>query len=365
MTRRRWQTVSWRAKTISLTCRRSLWAAALCLAACYVMSGSAYASAADASDLSGHPAMTLPPPPLPEYDTPELLWSYSTGNTIESTPVVVNGILYVGSVDHHLYALDAASGELAWRYKTGNVVWSSPTVADGIVYIGSDDRHLHAVDAASGEPLWTFKPGALEESSATAIHYIRLRPAVAGGHVYFTLKGSLYALDAVSGELRWHAAPGTYAGSPPAAADGIVYVGGGEDNVHALDWASGEEIWRFATNGMVFEKPTVANGVVYVTTSGDDGRLYALDAASGEQLWSSGISGIGGWDAVISGGGVYVSGSYGVFALDAASGELLPNFPVPFGAKAALTVADGVIYAGNFLRAGCRQRRGFVAIRHT
>ena len=150
MTHRRWQTVSWRAKTISLTCRRSLWAAVFCLAACYVMSGSAYASAA-ASDLSGHPAMTLPPPPPPEYDTPELLWSYSTGNTIESTPVVVDGILYVGSVDHHLYALDAASGELLWRYQLGAVGISVPTVADGL---DLNEGLLHALDSSSGELLW-------------------------------------------------------------------------------------------------------------------------------------------------------------------------------------------------------------------
>ena len=148
MTHRRWQTVSWRAKTISLTCRRSLWAAVFCLAACYVMSGSAYASAA-ASDLSGHPAMTLPPPPPPEYDTPELLWSYSTGNTIESTPVVVDGILYVGSVDHHLYALDAASGELLWRYQSGAVGISVPTVADGVVYVGTVEGDLYAPQSAA------------------------------------------------------------------------------------------------------------------------------------------------------------------------------------------------------------------------
>ena len=179
MTLRRWQTVSWRAKTISLTCRRSLWAAALCLAACYVMSGSAYASAADASDLSGHPAMTLPPPPLPEYDTPELLWSYSTGNTIESTPVVVNGILYVGSVDHHLYALDAASGEERWRYLAGNSLPASSVVAQGVVYFGtwshdSSKEYFFAMDAASGEKIRAY----------ASIGSVSFSPVVADDVVY-------------------------------------------------------------------------------------------------------------------------------------------------------------------------------------
>ena len=268
---------------------------------------------------------------------------------METTPVVVDGILYAGSRDSYLYALDSASGELVWRYKTGGAVWSSPTVADGIVYIGSDDRHLHAVDAASGEALWTFKAGVIQGVTFSGTHEIRSTPVVDGGHVYFTAKGRLYALDALKGELRWQVMPGTHARSSPAAADGIVYVGGGERDVYALDGASGEEIWRFTTNGRIDTRPAVAEGVVYVNTYSysydGDGRLYALDAASGAQLWSSGISGMD-WNPVVSGGGVYVSGYSGLYAFDAASGEPLPNYPVRPGDSSALAVAEGVVYAG-------------------
>ncbi|MCH8349839.1 MAG: PQQ-binding-like beta-propeller repeat protein, partial [Chloroflexi bacterium] len=40
---------------------------------------------------------------------------------------------------------DAATGQEKWRFETGDRVSSSPAVVDGVVYFGSDDGHLYAV----------------------------------------------------------------------------------------------------------------------------------------------------------------------------------------------------------------------------
>ena len=218
------------------------------------MSGSAYASAADASDLSGHPAMTLPPPPPPEYDTPELLWSYSTGNTIESTPVVVDGILYVGSVDHHLYALDAASGELLWRYQLGAVGISVPTVADGVVYVGTVEGDLYAlkvpqpsaeqsstqqpeqerkVETTSPEILWQFETVGLVTSFLTEVDGVLYFGSAKADGLDLN-KGLLYALDASGGELLWRYDIGRFRIVPAIVSNGIVYVVSLEDKVVAF-----------------------------------------------------------------------------------------------------------------------------------
>lgn len=76
---------------------------------------------------------------------PAKKWSYRTGGYILSSPAVVNGIVYVGSFDYSLYALDAASGRKQWSYQTGYYVASSPTVVNGVVYVGSDDHSLYAI----------------------------------------------------------------------------------------------------------------------------------------------------------------------------------------------------------------------------
>jgi outer membrane protein assembly factor BamB len=58
---------------------------------------------------------------------------------IESSPAVANGVVYVGSNDHNLYALDASSGEKLRAINFGLPVKSSPAVVDGVVYVGAGD----------------------------------------------------------------------------------------------------------------------------------------------------------------------------------------------------------------------------------
>src|SRR5947199_3462940 len=63
-------------------------------------------------------------------------WSYVTGNGIfYSSPAVANGVVYIGSLDDTLYALDAGIGALKWSYSTGGSINSSPAVTNGIVYV--------------------------------------------------------------------------------------------------------------------------------------------------------------------------------------------------------------------------------------
>ena len=54
-----------------------------------------------------------------------------------SSPTVANGVVYVGSEDDNVYALNANTGTKVWSYTTGNLCILSPTVANGIVYVGS------------------------------------------------------------------------------------------------------------------------------------------------------------------------------------------------------------------------------------
>src|SRR5208337_2874589 len=102
-------------------------------------------------------------------------WKYETGNTIyHSSPAVANGVVYVGSTDNNLYALNAGTGALLWKYTTGDQVWSSPAVANGVVYVGSLDGNLYALNVATGALLWKYTTG----------DRIFAPPTVANGVVY-------------------------------------------------------------------------------------------------------------------------------------------------------------------------------------
>ena len=62
-----------------------------------------------------------------------------------SSPAVVNGVVYVGSSDSNVYALNATTGKVTWSFTTGDYVLSSPAVSNGEVYVGSVDGNIYAI----------------------------------------------------------------------------------------------------------------------------------------------------------------------------------------------------------------------------
>jgi len=107
---------------------------------------------------------------LPTINTAGTVRStFSTGDAVRSSPALSSdgATVYVGSWDHNLYAIDAASGKQQWSFGTGGGVDSSPALSpDGTtVYVGSWDHNLYAIDAASGKQQWSFGTGGGVDSS--------------------------------------------------------------------------------------------------------------------------------------------------------------------------------------------------------
>jgi outer membrane protein assembly factor BamB len=233
-------------------------------------------------------------------------WKFRTGGEVVSSPAVVGGVVYVGSNDGRLYAIDEATGSLKWKFATGARVSSSPAVADGVVFFGSYDGNFYAVDAATGKVKWKFKNAGERRYAATHLHgalpvgetmpdpfdvYLS-SPVVWNGAVYFgSGDGNVYALDADSGAVKWKFKTGDVVHASPAIADGRVYVGSWDSYFYALDAATGAEVWRFKTGEDpnihnqvgIQSSATVANGVVYFGCR--DSKFYALDAVTGKKVW--------------------------------------------------------------------------------
>jgi outer membrane protein assembly factor BamB len=77
------------------------------------------------------------------------LWQYLTGGEVGFSPVVVNGVVYVGSSDYYMYALKASNGTVRWRYQLGGGFgpYSRAAVGNGVVYAGSGDGYVNALTA--------------------------------------------------------------------------------------------------------------------------------------------------------------------------------------------------------------------------
>ena len=318
--------------------------------------------------------------PIPSPEDESLLWRFDTGGWVVVSPTVVDGVVYAGSDDNHVYAINATSGEMLWRFETGDVVRSSPTVTGGVVYFGSNDTRVYALDAETGEFLWKY----------CVDDWAQFSPTVSDGVVYLGALADgdhkIHALDALSGELLW-VAKQPYSFDPeftPAVVGDKVYAPGASGEFHVLDTATGELAWSFSVSLGATSPPTVIDVVVYLTAvntayaldelSGaliwdygterypardfpaliadgvyyfsPDEYMYALDTATGEPIWSYQAADLINIAPITSGGVVYVGSEAGVFyALDAATGELLWSRETAIGGWAAPTVVDGVLYA--------------------
>jgi outer membrane protein assembly factor BamB len=87
-------------------------------------------------------------------NTNQTLWKYNIGGQAGS-PIVVGGVVYVGSYDDKIYALDASNDALLWSYLTHDMVVSSPAVANGIVYVGSYDHMVYAFGTSQSSQPFT------------------------------------------------------------------------------------------------------------------------------------------------------------------------------------------------------------------
>jgi outer membrane protein assembly factor BamB len=201
-----------------------------------------------------------------------------------SSPAVSGAMVYVGSSDGHIYALNATTGVVHWKFKTGDVVHATPVVADGTVYIGSWDSWFYALDAATGAVRWRFKTG--EDPEVHNQQGLPSSAAVVNGIVYFGCRdGHLYAVDARTGVKKWDfSTEGAWVTSSPAVHQGIVYFGTGSNfRIHALDALTGRPVFMVQSDRAFFSSPAIAGNLLYIGSS--DGKVLAYRLPGGEPAW--------------------------------------------------------------------------------
>jgi outer membrane protein assembly factor BamB len=96
--------------------------------------------------------------------TNQTLWKFNTGGPVDS-PVVSDGVVYFGSLDDKIYALNASTGAPIWNYTTDGNVLSPAAVAEGMIYVGSEDFNVYALNASTGAYVWSYKTGYFVDST--------------------------------------------------------------------------------------------------------------------------------------------------------------------------------------------------------
>ena len=272
-----------------------------------------------------------------------------------SSPTVVGSTVYVGSSDHHLWALNAATGAVRWKVSTGAAVRSSPTVAGNLVVFGSDDGTVRAVDRRTGKVTWARHTGGPVES----------KPSVSGATVVVTSDdGIVYALSLATGRLKWLRDTGDPLPAAATISNNRVYVGGYSRVLYSLNLSNGRTVWQTDLPTSQYVAPLVHDGKVIVGLSdyGDcdvDGfaGYRALSIDDGAKVWET--TGLGcdfGHSAAVAGGGaIYVGSALGQLTkIDPETGSTLATFttkswilgaPVVSGRTVYFTTDDQHVYA--------------------
>ncbi|MFT4840141.1 MAG: outer membrane protein assembly factor BamB [Planctomycetota bacterium] len=168
---------------------------------------------------------------------PTLAWTYATKDEILSSPAIADGLVFIGSTDNSVYAIDQVTGVKRWSYATQDMVEAPALVLDGRVYIGSSDGFLYALDAKTGKLAWKFET----------------QDKILGGANWFTAK---------NGETR-------------------IVVGSYDANVYCLD-DSGNKMWAYETDNYVNGTPAIYNGEIVF--GGCDAGLHLVNVETGVRV---------------------------------------------------------------------------------
>jgi outer membrane protein assembly factor BamB len=205
------------------------------------------------------------------------IWKISEGGSVCCIPLLHDGILYYGSCNFNIYALDVRTGELVWKFKTSGIVFeSSPAHWEGMIFAGSYDHFMYALDAKTGELRWKFESRDKINSMAF----------IDNGKLYFASKDqNVYCLDARDGSLVWKFQTQDAIGSSPIVHAGKVYIGSFDKIFYCIDAGSGKLVWKFSTQGEVYHpnRPLIHNNIVYFTSF--DNNLYAVTTDEGRLVW--------------------------------------------------------------------------------
>lgn len=227
-----------------------------------------------------------------------LNWKFNTNGPIFSKPVIHNDMIMVLSDDGYLYNIDIKKSELIWKRKITNSDWSrslpdhekpgyetkssAPVIVDGIIYIGSPDGHIYALDQKSGNEFWRYKTGAPVLSI----------PAVQDG---LLISGSMdhhvYGIDLKSGTLIWKHNTGQQVISNPVLYNDFVVIGSRSADLLILNKFTGDKVWSyFYWFSWVESSASIYNDSFYIGSS-DLQLIKAFNPLDGSLLWSADVGG--------------------------------------------------------------------------
>lgn len=268
-----------------------------------------------------------------DFETGNGLWKYWTSSTtdspnpaadlapaIKATPAVATindrSLVFFGDETGIFHCLDAKTGELVWKYDTvsGAEIISSANVVGDRVLFGSWDENLYCLSAADGKELWKFKTGGP----------VNCTPAVVDGKTFLSgCDSQLRVVNIEDGKEVGSCEMESQTGASPAILEGRLFVGHMGCQVLGIDWKKPEIAWRYEDPERHFEYySSAAVTPEFVVVGGRDKQIHALDPKTGDSRWTFPTKGRVDSSPVIVGDRVFVGSHDGtIYGLELKSGK--------------------------------------------
>ena len=263
-------------------------------------------------------------------------WLAPLDSAIEG-PIVSDGSrLFLATRDRSLHAFDLATGAALWR--VGNRA-GALAARSGVLVVADLDGTVWGVDPATGSGRW---------KSASGVEG-RLPPVFAGDRVLILGKG-LAALDTANGKVLWAVADVSSVVPPALTADRLyVAAAGGVLRCHSL--RDGATVWVKKTGFPFLGAPLAADGRLYL--AGGERAFAAIDARNGDRRWRWTVGAQARFEPAVLGGNVLFVTLEGVlYGLNKHNGHLsfrtsLPSRP----ASGPLLLGSAALVASHGTRA--------------
>ncbi len=197
----------------------------------------------------------------------DTVWTQTLDTELLAEPVVFQDRIFLATGGREVFCFDAETGDQLWRHSSAGAHEAGLAV-DSMVYLGSLDSNVYALNKDTGEMEWFFHTGG----------QIFTTPAVDGSRVYFgSNDGYIYALNKYTGQAIWRLKAGLVHNSSPVIWGSALIFGASDGRLLCLDKATGDILRSFETKGSIYSPPIIYTDKIYITDSRR--RLYCFGPA--------------------------------------------------------------------------------------
>jgi outer membrane protein assembly factor BamB len=218
---------------------------------------------------------------LPEK--PILLWSFKTEYEIKSSPVVGLGMVFIGSNDGFIYALDLNDGSMKWQFNTEDDVEAPPLLLDSTIYIGSLSGNFYALNAGDGHLKWQYETGGQIHGSA---NWVKAAESLDKWILVGSYDNLMYCFDAITGKLQWTFETEYFINGAPATDGENVIFGGCDEIVYVVSAATGKKTGEVVAGSYIAGSAALLDNKAYIGHYGN--KLICIDLISQKIIWEYG-----------------------------------------------------------------------------